>query len=354
MLDGGIASGPISAGAIGAIVSTTLKISTIVYELKAVGEQTRDLLDSTQHVSNNLQTARTLRRQKSVHFDSNEKKWIDSVLISTDKTLSNVAALIEPARVDLQTKFGNVSLLNRGLFVFRDSPKVQTHLARLSIASGSLDTVLNVLCAREGRLGFLSPKIEDSHWPDAAKMRRRSAMSLRSEASGPPAYQDSEPFQPQQTLLATSRQQPVSGEIEKCVVEDLPTDFVEEFLCTASWGASPTLPSTYTALEGSYVLSPNTLYPKTGPIIEIQELPQSRSSQRYSGEPSARELCSRVSNTSTLSVNTIRTRKSVSSIRSSTSTLASDTSRFSIVPDAASKASGRQRGLAWMAHQVGR
>src|SRR6266516_5271795 len=141
-MDGGAFSG----AAVSSVFVATLRIFQIGYELKAVGEQTRDLLDSTDHVSTGLQAVKTLRRKKSQHLDITEKKWIDEVLANTEKTLGNVAKLIEPARVDLQTKFGHVGLVNRGLFVFRDSPRVATNLARLNLASQSLNTAMNILC----------------------------------------------------------------------------------------------------------------------------------------------------------------------------------------------------------------
>ena len=177
--------GTISASAVSSIFTATLRISQVIYELKAVGEQTRDLLDSTTHVETSLEAVRTLRRQKSCHLDVTEKRWIDDVLINTEKTLGNVAALIEPARVDMQTKFGRVGFVNRGLFVFRDSPKVGTNLSRLNLASQSLNTAMNILCMREGR-AIASP-IEKTvpHRSSVASLRRTDALP-------PPTYIESE------------------------------------------------------------------------------------------------------------------------------------------------------------------
>src|SRR5271155_5283597 len=137
--------GTISGATVASVFNATLRISQVVYELKAVGEQTRDLLGSTEHISGTLEAARKLRRKKSEHLDATEKKWIDDVLINADKTLGTVAALIEPARVDMQTNFGRVGLATRSIFVFRDSPKVATNLARLNLASQSLSTAMNIL-----------------------------------------------------------------------------------------------------------------------------------------------------------------------------------------------------------------
>lgn len=79
------------------LINASWKIAQVVYELKAVGEQTRDLLDTTSHLSNTLQHARVLRRRRSVVLEATEKKWIDETLSSTDRAVGNVLALIEPA-----------------------------------------------------------------------------------------------------------------------------------------------------------------------------------------------------------------------------------------------------------------
>ncbi|KAI5235089.1 hypothetical protein E4T42_09771 [Aureobasidium subglaciale] len=144
VLDGGIGT----ATAIGSAANITLRLFQVIYEFKAVGEQTRDLLDSTKHVSSTLESARTMRQQKSSFLSADERRWIDSIIVDTKRCLESVAALVEPARVDLQTKSGRVGFVNRSLFVFRDSPKVATNLARLNLAHQSLNAAMGVLCSK--------------------------------------------------------------------------------------------------------------------------------------------------------------------------------------------------------------
>lgn len=168
-MDGGAAS----------VVNSTLRISQIVYEFKAVGEQARDLLASTKHVAKAIETTRTLRRQKSAHLASTEKEWIDSTIEDAERTLNNVAALVEPVRVDMQTKFGKIGLVKRGMFVFRDSPKVLTHQSQLNMTHVSLVNALNILSQRQAQL--LPPA-------SPALDRRASYATLPK----PPTYEESE------------------------------------------------------------------------------------------------------------------------------------------------------------------
>lgn len=186
---------------------TTLTLSQAVYQFKAVEEQARDLLESTKQVFENVQTARGLRKQKSQQLNGTEKTWIDGVLTNMDKTLDNVRTLIEPARVDMQTNFGNVGFVNRSLFVLRDSPKVQTNLARLTIASGSLDNVLGILFSRQVQPQLpitpqtLSPQNSvhsaPPQWqPRMERIHSQDALSTISRFSDPPSYPSPAPSQP--------------------------------------------------------------------------------------------------------------------------------------------------------------
>lgn len=145
VVDGGLGT----ASAVGSAVNVSFRLFQVIYEFKAVGQQTQDLLDSTKHVASTLESAQAMRQQKSAFLSTEERNWIDNILSDANRCLEAVGALVEPARVDLQTKSGHVGLLNRGLFVFRDSPKVATNLARLNLTHQSLNTVIGVLCSRK-------------------------------------------------------------------------------------------------------------------------------------------------------------------------------------------------------------
>jgi hypothetical protein len=134
---------------ISALSSVTLRLSQTVYELMAVDKQACELLDRTTQIDSCMGAVRPLRRQKSALLSSTLKKWIDHVISDTDKTLQNVAALIEPARVDMRTKSGKVSFKNKVTFVLRDSPLVGTNLYRLAMVSQSLNTALGILSSMD-------------------------------------------------------------------------------------------------------------------------------------------------------------------------------------------------------------
>jgi len=128
--DGGFVSVP-------AVFHATVSIAQTIYDLKAVGEQAKNLFSSTNHISSTLNTIRTLRRQKDDFLSDMERNHIDGVCKETESILKGIATLLEPARVDMDTS-GRVSLFNRGMFVLRDSPKVESDLTRLNLTSQGL------------------------------------------------------------------------------------------------------------------------------------------------------------------------------------------------------------------------
>ncbi|ERF72080.1 hypothetical protein EPUS_04998 [Endocarpon pusillum Z07020] len=175
-MDGGVS-------AFGSIFNASWKIATVVYELKAVGEQTRDLLDTTSQVSSTLQHAQVLRRQRSGLLNSTEKKWIDDVLQASERAVGNVAALIEPARVDMQTNFSKIKLLTRSQFILRDSPKVQVQLGRLGIAAQGLNTAMGVLCHRDGSVSSVKTPTE------GGALKKADSGASENELKPPPSYE---------------------------------------------------------------------------------------------------------------------------------------------------------------------
>jgi hypothetical protein len=168
------------------VVNALFKSGQTVYAMIAVTEQARDLLDSACHVTASVDTVRLLRRQKSGLLQSEEKRWVDRVINDTEKTLINVASLVEPARVDMQTNDGKIGLINRALFVFRDSPKVATNFARLTLTSQSLNTALTLLSSREGARPGAARRCQ------SIELSHLSTVSSSDGLPSPPSYQESE------------------------------------------------------------------------------------------------------------------------------------------------------------------
>lgn len=107
------------------VVTATFKIAEKVYEIRAVGEQSTSLVETINQVNQQLDTARSLRRQKSHLFSTSEKDGFEQTFSSTERALGHVGKLVENARVDQQVYGpGSVRFQTKVLFVLRDSPHI--------------------------------------------------------------------------------------------------------------------------------------------------------------------------------------------------------------------------------------
>nr|OQO26107.1 hypothetical protein B0A51_04501 [Rachicladosporium sp. CCFEE 5018] len=144
-VDGGTVTVPTVLSAISGALTTTVRITEKVFEILAVGEQSRSLLATINQVNGQLDTARTLRRQRSSLLSASEKSNIDRTFVETDAALQHVAKLVERARVDQQVNGGKLGHNTRMLFVLKDSPNIMVSLTQLGIAAQQLNTTVIIL-----------------------------------------------------------------------------------------------------------------------------------------------------------------------------------------------------------------
>ena len=137
---------PISA--ISSSINATIKILEVTYQLKAVDEQTADLLATTRHVDFMLQHAHRLRRLKAALLNANERTMIDTVISDTEDALRAVAKLVEPCRVDKTTK-NTIRFGHRVMWVFRDNPSVRDKHQKLQVCHQSLGIVFSCLYSKD-------------------------------------------------------------------------------------------------------------------------------------------------------------------------------------------------------------
>ena len=139
---------PDPVSAITSSINATIKILEITYELKAVDEQTADLLSTTRHVDSMLQHAHRLRRLKAGLLNASERAMIDTVIGDTEDALRGVARLVEPCRVDKATK-STIGFGHRIMWLIRDNPSVRDKHQMLQICYQSLTTVFNCLFSKD-------------------------------------------------------------------------------------------------------------------------------------------------------------------------------------------------------------
>ncbi|KAI6906929.1 hypothetical protein KC318_g2543 [Hortaea werneckii] len=181
--------------AVSTAFTLTLRIAEKVYEIKAVDQETRDLLGMTDSINHKLDMGRKLRRQKSDLFDTDEKTIIDIDLNDAEKAVNSVAGLIEPARADMQAYGGRIRANTRIIWVVRDSAHIAVSLSKLNIAASGLNSTLSTLMTRDMsqnptpaiKNDFLKPPpaYQESEWLYASReknlLKRASMRSLTGE-----------------------------------------------------------------------------------------------------------------------------------------------------------------------------
>src|SRR2546423_7040727 len=169
-------------------LTLVIRICEFTYALQAVSEQTFAYLQTTEHVSENIKTARRLRRQRSNLLPAEEKKDMDRVIRETETAVRSVAILLEPARVDREAD-QKISLTTRSLWVLRDNPNITAALNRLQIAHHALNQVIGSLRTPRSADGLVLTESNSKPPPPAYEAsqlihwRMQSRLDLRNDAA---------------------------------------------------------------------------------------------------------------------------------------------------------------------------
>ncbi len=134
--------------AISSSINATIKILEVTYQLKAVDEQTADLLTTTRHVDFMVQEARFLRRLKAGLLNTRERTMIDRIISDTEDALRAVAKLVDRVRVDKDTT-NSIKFGHRVTWAFRDNPSVRDKHMRLQVCCHSLTSAFTCLYSKD-------------------------------------------------------------------------------------------------------------------------------------------------------------------------------------------------------------
>lgn len=110
-------------------------------------EQIRGLLKFTHHISSQVQEAKRLRDSKSTQLGEIEHNWINSTIVDADDSARELAALLEPCRLDMAKRKGKgkISSTNRKQWKFQGRGRAEEKQSRLVRYQCRLDRVLNHL-----------------------------------------------------------------------------------------------------------------------------------------------------------------------------------------------------------------
>ncbi|EMC95981.1 hypothetical protein BAUCODRAFT_512537 [Baudoinia panamericana UAMH 10762] len=148
--------------ALSTALQASLRVTEKIFEVIAVDQEARDILEITSRMTTRLAQAKTLLHQKSHLLSSIEKSLVEDALQPAERAIASVAKLVEAARADLEVsggkKAGRVSLRTRLQFVFQDSARLPVSLQKLEFANSNLNAAIGLLSGKEGSR-YILPEI---------------------------------------------------------------------------------------------------------------------------------------------------------------------------------------------------
>ncbi|PGH23946.1 hypothetical protein AJ80_02008 [Polytolypa hystricis UAMH7299] len=140
---------PTATSSASGVSAATVRIFDPPFQLHVVGEQITDLLNTTKHVLDQLHEAKRLRRLKESLLDPVERKWIDRAIADAEAASHAVANLLEPGRVEYETRNGKIGLRTRMAWVLRDRRRATDKCLLLLACQNSLLTAISHLHTRK-------------------------------------------------------------------------------------------------------------------------------------------------------------------------------------------------------------
>lgn len=124
--------------------SIRLRISNRLYSFRTASDTTRNILSAVTFLDPAVRAVRLARTQGVLPLAPSQKAWIDQQIAFAEESMDRAAQLVEPARVDLQTR-ADLRFVRKVQFVLRDSPRIQACFEQLSAAGAGLNAAANLL-----------------------------------------------------------------------------------------------------------------------------------------------------------------------------------------------------------------
>ena len=205
--------------AVGSGINATIKILEVTYQLKAVDEQTADLLSTTRHVDFMVHEAHRLRRLKADLLNASERNMIDTVISNTEDALRAVAKLVEPCRVDKATK-RSIGFGHRVMWVFRDNPSVRDKHQKLQICHQSLTIVFTCLYSKDVVVIAPAPEgiSEEQPPPYDPQLKELLDWSNRRKGRKSLGERDGQTSENLEVAKGSSNEIPIAGPLRPCLL----------------------------------------------------------------------------------------------------------------------------------------
>lgn len=121
------------------------RIRTGDVQLTSVNDETGALQKTLNHVLIQLHEVKRLRQAKESLLERDEKVWVDSTINDVADATREVAILLEPTRVEKETRSGRLSIGSQLRWKYRHSQRAKDKKDRMMTCHNSLMSVLGHL-----------------------------------------------------------------------------------------------------------------------------------------------------------------------------------------------------------------
>lgn len=133
-----------STTALGAAI-VVIRLLGKSFQVKDVGEQTKDFLSAIERMDRDLQYALRLREQLEGRISALQKDYVDRALGDAEDTLKDMTLILDKFRIDHETRGGRVRIRHKVAWMLFDSQNLRDKAQRINSAHTSLCSVLSIL-----------------------------------------------------------------------------------------------------------------------------------------------------------------------------------------------------------------
>ncbi|KAJ5930578.1 hypothetical protein N7466_006071 [Penicillium verhagenii] len=132
------------------------------------------LFAAIKHTRQEIDEARRLYDQKLTLLTPPDQAWITRVISETENAANSISRLLEPARIERETRAGKLSVATRLRWALGDGQRVRDQYAHMNICHQSLVTAIAFLHNRApipvviGSWGQPAHPLEEEQWPTSA------------------------------------------------------------------------------------------------------------------------------------------------------------------------------------------
>ncbi|KAJ5888613.1 hypothetical protein N7495_008654 [Penicillium taxi] len=127
----------------------------------SVGDET--IFSTIKYIGTEIREAQRLRDLKLSLLSVEDLSWIDGVITEAEKAAHTLAQLLEPYRIERESRAGRLNMTTRLRWALGDGQRARDQYAHMTICHQSLTTTIAFLQNRNALIPVATSRIEPTH-----------------------------------------------------------------------------------------------------------------------------------------------------------------------------------------------